>query len=471
MSSDKRIGVYSLLGIILLAAGLPLTLYNRCLAVEVSGVYTASFENSYSFNITVFLNQGDRLLLYISPLKQVNYSLTVKNSWESIVLNSTPLDKTLLIQVNFTELHTLLVRELPPFQYAQIRFEVIRFTNTPLYNYIFIGLPLTVAGATLSFTGFRSVKFLKGASQTAGDLSIKYLSTLILFLLSYISMALILPNFIIDVIFQNWFTIILLISLSLINIISVYKISINFASGKFRFLPLLLLSLAYLWMPLSITLLLQSQLLVFNYYEPNNILSFNLIHEFTLNYTSIYFQMILFILIPPVFYVYLSSTILQSRYFEQSAELNRKPVEENTLLSLKNSLIDSINNRDLVEFFNLLKNISLEAAAILFIIVKDYVERKIREFTYHKLISEYNELFNKKLYERKPVELILSPLGFINQSYGRFKIFQLNTEIKEVNFIVNQLSLFKAESKLSILESAAGLNELRERKIRFSGAE
>ncbi|WEU39830.1 MAG: hypothetical protein OdinLCB4_004995 [Candidatus Odinarchaeum yellowstonii] len=469
LPSDRRIGICSLIGIILLASGLPLILYHRSVDLNISGLYTLSFENSYSFNTSIFLNQGDRLLLYVSPLKQVNYSLIVNNSLENLVLNTTQIDKTLLISVNFTELHTLIVKELPPLQYTQIRFEVIRYASIPVYNYIFLGMPLTIAGLTLSFTSLRGFKYTREGSGPPIRFNLRDFSMITIFLLSYAVMLVTLTTFIIDIIFQNWFWILVLIFFSLINIISVYKISTTFPGEKFKPLSIILLVLAYLWIPLSIISLLQSQALIFNYYDVNNILTFNLIREFTLNYTSVYFQMMLFILIPPVFYVYLSYTSLEGAYPEASIILSQRPVEATFHITLRNNLVDYMNKRDLAGFFEALKDISVEAAAILFLVSKEYVENKNCDFTYHKLLLNYKELFNKKLYERKPVETFLTPLDLVKTAPGRFKIFKLNTEAKEVKFIVNQLNELKGEGDLSLLESAAGVTVLRERKVRFSG--
>ncbi len=469
LSSNKRIGVYSLIGVILLASGLSLTLYHRVASVEVTGFYTVSLENGYSFNMTLLLNKGDRLLIYISPLKQVNYSLTIENSFEIMFLNAVQIDKTLLVNVNFTEPHIILVSEHPPFQYTQIRFEIIRFTSTPSYNYIFLGVPLTVTGLTLSFTGLREFKFFRKRLGNGLRFNLAEFSLIAVFLLSYAFMTLLLPDFIISVIFQNWVTIILLIFFSTVNMISVYRCSMKFTGEKSRLFSILLTALAYLWVSTSIILLLQSQILVLEYYEPGSIIVFNLIREFTLNYSIIYFQIMIFNLIPSVFYIHLSYSWLQGSYLEYSTGLNQPPVEENPLTVLKNNLTASLNKRDLAGFFNLLKEASLEASVILFLVVREYVEGGGFEFTYHKLILEYSGLFNKKLYERKPVERVLIPLGFIKPSSGRVKIFRLNTGLEEVGFIVNLLNTAIDNNVLSLVEAAAGVGELRERKIKFSG--
>ncbi|MEM2907117.1 MAG: hypothetical protein QW739_03455, partial [Candidatus Odinarchaeota archaeon] len=108
---------------------------------------------------------------------------------------------------------------------------------------------------------------------------------------------------------------------------------------------------------------------------------------------------------------------------------------------------------------------------ILYIVIREYVDKGVCEFTYHKLITEYGDLFNKKLYERKPVELILTPLGFVEQPLGRFKFFKLNTEVQEIKFIVKSLNRPKGLDFAKMLEAASGIEELRTRKLKFSGSD
>ncbi|MEM2108924.1 MAG: hypothetical protein QW327_00300 [Candidatus Odinarchaeota archaeon] len=471
MLKAKRLGVYSLIGIILLTVGLSFTIYNKALVNEARELYTLSIENGYTANFTINLNYNDRVLIYISPFKQVNYTLTIKTSNATTVINSTQIyNKTLLITVNSSETHRFSLNELPPFQYTQIRFEMVRYANEPVNTYIVFGLPLTIIGVLLSILGFRELGFLKIKIGGRPSYSLKEFSLIIAGVMSYSLIIIMLQRFPIGLIFQDWLIIGLLLFVSLMNIILIYLISMILTGDKLKLFSILLVALAYLWIPLSLTFLIQSQAIVFNYYDPDNSLSFELIKDFAVNYTSIYFQIILLVLIFPLFYIYLGYNWGKSISIDTgSSQENQLPTTPLTLL--KNQLIDSVHKKDAASFFKILREESIEASAILYIVIREYVDKGVCEFTYHKLITEYSDLFNKKLYERKPVEHFLAPLSLVEQPSGRFKFFKLNTDAQEIKFIVKSFNQHKNLEFAKFLEDASGVGELRERKLKFSGSD
>ncbi|MEM2907118.1 MAG: hypothetical protein QW739_03460, partial [Candidatus Odinarchaeota archaeon] len=361
MLKAKRLGVYSLIGIILLTVGLSFTIYNKALVNEARELYTLSIENGYTANFTINLNYNDRVLIYISPFKQVNYTLTIKTSNATTVINSTQIyNKTLLITVNSSETHRFSLSELPPFQYTQIRFEMVRCTsemvryaNEPAYTYIVFGLPLTIIGALLSILGFRELGFLKIKSGGHPSYSLKEFSLILAGVTFYSLIIIMLQRFPIGLISQDWLVIILLLFFSLMNIILIYLISMILTGDSLKLFSILLVALAYLWIPLSLTFLIQSQVAVLNYYDPVNPLSFELIRDFAVNYASIYFQIVLLVLIFPLFYVYLSYNWGKSVSIDVGSS-QENPPSTVPLALLKKKLTDSVHKKSVAEFFKTL---------------------------------------------------------------------------------------------------------------------
>lgn len=470
----KKMGIYSFIGVLVFALGLGFTLFQPRLDTSQNNIYFLSLENQYTANITLSLENNDRLLLYISPIKNVNYNLSIRDSTGIILaLNSTQItDKTLELSINKTDTYTLTVSETPPLKYTQLNFDAVTLLSQPPSPYIVLGLPLLLAGAALSLIGLKEIGFFRPKSGLYYRYTLKELSLISFSIILFAVALVLLASFLIDLVIGNWLNITLLVFLLILNFTLVYEVSLTLKEDKLRLFSITLFALAYIWIPISFTLIDQSQLIIYNSYSLFDEAAFTQIKIFSSNYGNLYYQTLLFIILIPLFYVYLGynqgKTALTA-IFEKMEKMKISPLDADLNL-LREQLIYHLGKGDVKSFFATLKGKSIEASAILYLTIKSYVENKLAEVTYHKLILDYSDLFNKKLYERKPFERVLEPLRFIDRAGERFKVFRLNTELEEIKTVAQFLSRLGDDAALKEFEECSGVSDLRDRKTRFSGA-
>ncbi|MHA1410602.1 MAG: hypothetical protein ACTSQY_09920 [Candidatus Odinarchaeia archaeon] len=468
-----KLGIFAFIGCILFTVGIGFTLYHNPLATNSNSLYFLSLENNYTANITLSLNAGEQVLLHISPFSNINYTLTILNS-EGVVLikNSTELTTGILnIIINSSDVYLFSLSELPPFEYTQLLFEIFITLNYPAYSFITVGVPLILGGILLTVLGYKEINFLRKKIDIYYHFEKKELLLIVGAMTTYALTLVLIHGFLSDILLSNWLMVTLFVALTIVNIIIVYETSIIFKENKLRIFTIFLLLLAYTWPIISFILVSETGRMIFNFYISGYLTDFSLIRSFMANYRSLYFQTLVFILIIPTFYVSISYT-QGANALNAIEELEEKIKSRNLtedFTIFKNILTTPLRKGDLTAFFLELSENNIEASALLYLFIKEYVVKKTNTFTYNKMLIEHKDLFNKKLYDRKPVETLLLPLGYVNVSEGRFKFFSLNLESEEIRRIISLFSKIEDSDSISELESAAGLSKLKDRKLRYSG--
>jgi hypothetical protein len=150
--------------------------------------------------------------------------------------------------------------------------------------------------------------------------------------------------------------------------------------------------------------------------------------------------------------------------------LDVEAIEAGTLTGLLKKLESALRERNLELFFRMLREKDLESAVLLFFLLSDHVESRANSFTYHGAIMDRRDIFSKDIYERKPVETVLQPLGLVRVTGGeRFKAFRLQADRPNTNRLIALFKELTSKGKKDDIAGWAGVHILRERRMKYAG--
>jgi hypothetical protein len=463
-----------IIGLILLSFGLGLSFYHVP-TVPQDNVTSLIVENGYSQNVSFQLNQGDTLLVGVKPFALANLTLVLTRDSDPKPLLTKKAGSSGSL-VNFTykvnasaEYNVFVIENLTDPSnkptYCDIEIMSIVTLSSPLRPYVAYGIALVcVSLVSLVYTRKIRVKAknVEEWSEWRG-----YVLPVV-FLISSIGFALL----------SSWFIItspsqlgvveaLLLVVFSAANVYSLL-VAVTTSQGK----PLLvfqrsLLVAVVVWiatMSLLIYLLPSVVGSGLYYWNPSAFLTSL---EGLSNMGATLFQIESLLAILVVFYC-LSFHYGNQRAFTYMLEI--ETVEAGTLKGLSRELESALRKNNLERFFSKLKEVDLESSVFLFFLLSDHTASRVNSFTYHSAIAERRNVFSKDIYERKPVEKVLEPLGLIKIIGGeRLKTFKLQTSRPNVVRLVNLFKESEKKGQKDKVSEWAGVNLLRERRMKYSG--
>nr|MDO8099163.1 hypothetical protein [Candidatus Njordarchaeota archaeon] len=466
---------FLIVGFTLLSFGLGLSFYHVPVIPQDEAGNYLSLENSYSQNFSFQLEQGDTLLVGVKAYAPVNLTLLLTHD-----VNPQPL---LVLRagasvslINFSYRATVageykvIVFENttdPSNRATYCDFEIMSIValSSPVRPYPFYGIVLVCAGLlSLVYskkTGMK-VREVEEWFEWSG-----YILPVV-FLISSIGFALL----------SSWFIVtspsqigvvegVLLVMFSAANVYSLL-VAVTTSQGRSLLLflrSILVASIAWIAIVSLLIYLLPSIISSGLYYWDPSVFLSSL--ETLANMGSTLFQVESLVAMLVVFYC-LSFHYGNQRAFSYLLEV--EAVEAGTLKGLSRKLDGALRKKDLEEFFNRLREEDLEASVFLFFLLSDHIASRINSFTYHSAIAERRSIFSKDIYDRKPVEKVLEPLGLMKVIGGeRFKTFKLRSNRPNV---IRLLNLFKESDNKGEKDKVAewaGVTLLRERRMKYSG--
>ncbi|MHA1754962.1 MAG: hypothetical protein ACTSYR_05555 [Candidatus Odinarchaeia archaeon] len=477
MSENKTnkintLGFLAIIGCVLFTLGIGLAFYNQNVTATSNSLYALSLENNYQVNISLSFDANDRVIIQVSPFEDLNYSITVYNPSSTILQEnlSGKSIKLISLVVNETDSYIISISELSTYKYSLISIRVGFLSSKLNPPFLMLSIPIIISGIFLSFIGLKEINLLRKKTVFYYDFSPKELLLTSGTIVSFILQVVVLNYFIDEVALQDMFGIIIVIITTLFNIIITFTASNTLKGNKLWLFSIMLLGLSFIWPIITFLILSYSKNIIFEYLFYGILTDFSSLMDLLVNYSSVYFQLAFFIL--TISLLYFTIGVNQGKEaVKEILNFEEKFRKEKfyTLTVLKTKLLKAVKKTGILAFFKELSDFNLEASAVLYLMLKEYALNNNNQFTYHKLISEHRDIFNKKLYERNPVEEILEPLELVEKEVGRFKVFKLNTRNNLISKILEKLENILNTDELSHLETIVGLDKIRERKIRFSG--
>jgi len=464
-----------LIGGVLLTAGIGFSLFNNQIIPLQSGLSYLIFENNYSYNTTIPLESGDELTVYARIYENVNVSLVLRTMLGSILAENHSSDSNQLLsistKVNASDDYTISVYENQSTKYATFRLFMIRSLSVPTYPYFAFGLALAVPGIIITALGFRDIYPRKKYPTSWEFLEWHHI---ILPITSFASLGAVLFLFNqlpLSFMFQDWQSILLFSIIVILNIVLVL-LTISILKGRSLLIySWSLLIIAILWSFIANFLLSYGSRTILPFLDFSDPETYYLAESWIIHFDAFAFQMQLLIIIMFMFYAVTGSyeNYKTRIYLESTIPLTPETLKEKGLDELQQKLRILIKKKKFESFFGVLRMRNLEASVILYCLLRHYIDENIQTMTLHGLLSAHSDIFSKTIYERKTVQDILAPLGYVTFEEGRIKNIKLQIERSEVSRLIRILKSYIRRESKDKLEELVGVAELRKRKIKFAG--
>jgi hypothetical protein len=464
---------FLIIGCILLSFGAGLSFYYIPVAAQ-DVVAPLALDNGYSKNFTIHLDQGDALLLGAKPYALANISLFLSNANFQPILVFVSSEPGSFLNFSYTAsiagdykivvLENLTVPSNSPV-YCEVEVMSVQVLGSPLRPYVIYGVALVLVG-------FVSLLYSRRSRVRTRELDEWYdkkdYFLPILLLASTIGFASLFSLY--SVLGSNQLGVIgdiLLVTFPALNVYSLLVGIITLQSKPLHiFLRTLLLSIVTWITCFSILVyLLPSILLGYSYTWDLNVFLRSMQGLATLNTVFLEVETLLVIIVLAYCLSY-----RYGRHRIYSYQLDIQVSETGSLEGLMKKLESTLGKKDLEEFFKKLRDRDLEASALLYFVLSDRVNSGINSFTYHSIISDRREIFSKDIYERDPAQKILQPLGYLKVSgEGRFKTYQLQVDKPIVNRLITLFKNITPTTKKDNVAKWAGVDLLKQRRMRYSG--
>ncbi|MFX0096991.1 MAG: hypothetical protein ACFE7E_04440 [Candidatus Hodarchaeota archaeon] len=464
-----------LIGGVLLTAGIGFSLFNNQIIPMQSGLSYLIFENNYSYNTTIGLESGDELTVYARIYENVNVSLVLKTMLGSILAENHSSDANQLLSistnVNASDNYTISVYENQSTKYSTFRLFMIRSLSVPIHPYLAFGLTLAVPGIILTALGFRDIYAKK---KYPASWEILEWHHIVLPVASFASLGAVLFLFNqlpLSFMFQDWQTILFFSIIVILNIVLVLLTTSMLKGRTLLIYSWALLIVAIIWSFTASLLLSYGSRTILPFLDFSDPETYYLAESWIIHFDAFAFQMQLLILIIFMFYAVTGSyeNYKTQIYLESAIPLTPETLKEKGLDELKQKLRTLIKKKKFEGFFRMLRMRDLEASVILYYLLRHYIDESIQTMTLHGLLSAHPDIFSKTIYERKTVQDILAPLGYVRFEEGRIRNIQLRIELSEVSRLVKLLKSYIRRETKEKLEELVGVSELRKRKIKFAG--
>ncbi|WXG46242.1 MAG: hypothetical protein WED05_06190 [Candidatus Atabeyarchaeum deiterrae] len=464
---------FFIIGCILLSFGAGFSFYHIP-AEAIDDVIPLIVENNYSQNFSTYLSPGDTLSIGVKPYAAANLTLVLLDP------GSNPLWS---IEANYAGSPLNLTYNADGAgNYMVIVFENLsKSSNKPVYCEVEIMSvlapsssirPYIIYGIVLILIGFASVVYSRKTGVKVKDVEewhnwrSYFLPSL--FLASTIGFALISSTYL----SMSYIQVSPMESVILVVFPALNVFTLLFGMGTLQGRPLQIFRkalfvaiLAWIIIP-SLVMYLIPYVVASNLYNWNPDLFVRSVQSLA-GMNSALFGIETLVVIVVIAY---GLSLQYSKHRVYGYILEVEAIEPGNLDSLMRRLGSALGKNSLEEFFKKLREQDLETSVFLYFLLSDYVESGVNSFTYHGVIADRRNVFSKDIYERKPAEKILRPLGYLRViGEDRFKTFSLQTERPSVSRLT---ALFKSVTKRDGKESIekwAGVNLLKERRRKYSG--
>jgi hypothetical protein len=464
---------FLIIGFILISFGAGLSFYYTPIAAADTGT-TLSADNSYSYNFTIHLDQGDRLVLGVQPSTPANLTLVLDGTDSKPILTYMTSEPGSLLNLTFAatipgNYRIVVLENLTTTSNRGVDCDVgimsIQVLGGPARPYLVYGIALIIVGLL-------ALLYSRRSGIKTGELEGWYNrrdyvlpSLLVVSTIGFVSL------------FSTYVALgvdrfgelgdILLVAFSALNAFSLL-VGVITLQGK----PLLVFLRALL---LSIVSWILGASILINLL-PSVLLGYSLTWDLSLFLKSMQGLAAMdsiFVEVEAILAIVVLVYCLSYRYGRHQIytyQLDVELVEAGTLSGVAKKLGTSLGKKDLQGFFEKLRSQDLEASVFLYYILFDHVNSGTNSFTYHRTIAERREVFSKDIYERDPAQKILQPLGYLRVSgEGRFKTFQLRADQPIVSKLIALYRGATSITEKSDLSKWAGVDLLKQRRMRYSG--
>lgn len=465
---------FLIIGFTLLSFGLGLSFYHVPV-VPQDNVTSLIFENSYSQNFSFQLGEGDTLLVGVKSYATANLTLLLTHGVDPqplLVLMASASSSLVNFSYRATgagEYKVIVFENLtdPSNRATYCDVEVMSITalSSPVRPYLVYGITLVCAGL-ISLIYSRKTRVKVSEAKEWSEWRSYALPTV--FLVSSIGFALLSSWFITISPSQMGITEdVLLLVFSAANVYSLLVAMTTLQGGSLLvFLRTLLIAIIVWIATVSLLIYLLPSIFASSLYYWDPLVFLKSLQGLA-NMGSTLFQVETLVIILVIFYC-LSFHYGNQRVY--SCLLEVQAVEAGTLKGLFRKLESTLRKKNLEEFFNRLREEDLEASVFLFFLLSDHIASGVNSFTYHSAIADRREIFSKDIYERKPVEKVLQPLGYMKViGEERFKTFKLQTNRPSVSRLVALFKEIGNRGEKEDLARWAGVSLLKERRKKYSG--
>lgn len=464
-----------LVGGILLTAGMGFSLFNTPIIPLQSGLSYLIFENNYSYNTTITLESGDELTVYARIYEDVNVSLVLRTALGDILAENHSYDSNQLLSINMkvsaSDDYVISLYENQSSEYSTFRLFMIRILSTPIHPYFMFGLALVIPGIIITAVGLRDI-YPKKKYPTSWEILEWYHIILPISSLATLGAVFFLFNQIpLGFMFQDWQTILFFSLFTVLHVVLVLLTTSVVKGKSLLFYSWSLLITAIIWSFTANFLLSNGSRTFLPFLDFSDPDTYYLAESWIIHFDAFASQMQLLIILMFTFYAIIGSyeNYTAQIYLQSAIPLTPETLKEKGLDELQQKLRTLIKKNKFEGFFRLLRMRDPEASVILYYLLRHHIDENIQTMTLHALLSSHSDILSKTIYERKTVQDILAPLGYVTFEEGRIRNIKLQVRSSEISRLIRLLRAYIRRETQEKLEEAVGVTELRKRKMKFAG--